>query len=150
SATQPGADPAVMASTIAAPLERRLGEISGVTELTSVNSLGTTRITIQFDLARNIEGAARDVQAALNAALSDLPVDMPNLPTFRKVNPNSAPILILALTSNNVTPAAIYDAADTVIAQRLSQVAGVGQVSVAGAEQPATRVQMNPAALAAM
>jgi multidrug efflux pump len=150
SATQPGADPAVMAATIAAPLERRLGEIAGVTELTSVNSLGTTRITIQFDLARNIEGAARDVQAALNAALSDLPVDMPNLPTFRKVNPNSAPILILALTSNNVTPAAIYDAADTVIAQRLSQVSGVGQVSVAGAEQPATRVQMNPAALAAM
>src|SRR5664280_785571 len=110
---------------VAAPLERRLGEISGVTELTSVSSLGLSRITVQFDLSRSIEGAARDVQAALNAALSDLPGVMPTLPTFRKANPAAAPILILALTSKTMQPSAIYDAADSVIAQRLSQVDGV-------------------------
>ncbi len=150
SASRPGADPAVMAATVAAPLERRLGEIAGVTEMTSVSSLGTSRINIQFDLNRSIEGAARDVQAALNAALSTLPGDMPTLPTFRKANPSAAPILILALTSKTVAPSAIYDAADTVIAQRLSQVDGVAEVSVAGAEQPAIRVRVNPAMLAAM
>ena len=134
-----------MAATVAAPLERRLGEISGVTELTSVSSLGLSRITVQFDLSRSIEGAARDVQAALNAALSDLPGDLPTLPTFRKANPAAAPILILALTSKTMQPSAIYDAADSVIAQRLSQVDGVADVTVAGSEQPAIRVRVDPA-----
>jgi len=150
SANRPGADPNVMAATIAAPLERRLGEISGVTELTSVSSLGNSRITIQFDLSRSIEGAARDVQAALNAALSDLPGDLPTLPTFRKANPAAAPILILALTSKTMPSSAIFDAADTVIAQRLSQVDGVADVTVAGSEQPALRVRVDPDRLSAM
>jgi multidrug efflux pump len=150
SASRPGADPATMAATVAAPLERRIGEISGVSELTSVSSLGTTNITVQFDLSRSIEGAARDVQAALNAALTDLPSDMPTLPTFRKANPAASPILIFALTSKTIAPSAIYDAADTVIAQRLSQVEGVAEVAVAGSEQPAIRVRIDPARLAAM
>jgi hydrophobe/amphiphile efflux-1 (HAE1) family protein len=149
-ANRPGADPETMAATVAAPLERRLGEIAGVTELTSRNSIGSTRITVQFDLARNIDGAARDVQAALNAALTDLPGDLQSRPTFRKSNPAAAPIMILALTSNTVPPSALYDAADTVIAQRLSQVDGVAEVSVNGAEQPAIRVRVNPVALASM
>jgi len=150
SAGRPGADPATMAKTVAAPLERRLGEISGVTEITSVSSLGSSNITVQFDLGRNIEGAARDVQAALNAALSDLPGDLPNLPNFRKANPAAAPILIVALTSKTIPPSAIYDAADTVVAQRISQVDGVADVSVSGAEQPAVRIRVNPVALASM
>ena len=149
-ANRPGADPNIMAATVAAPLERRLGEISGVTELTSVSSLGLSRITVQFDLSRSIEGAARDVQAALNAALSDLPGDLPTLPTFRKANPAAAPILILALTSKTMQPAEVYDAADSIIAQRLSQVDGVGDVTVAGSEQPAVRVRVDPARIAAM
>jgi multidrug efflux pump len=149
-ANRPGADPNIMAATVAAPLERRLGEISGVTELTSVSSLGLSRITVQFDLRRSIEGAARDVQAALNAALSDLPGDLPTLPNFRKANPAAAPILILALTSKTMQPAEVYDAADSIIAQRLSQVDGVGDVTVAGSEQPAIRVRVDPARIAAM
>jgi hydrophobe/amphiphile efflux-1 (HAE1) family protein len=150
SASRPGADPNTMAATVAAPLERRLAEISGVTEITSVSSLGSSRITVQFDLSRNIDGAARDVQAALNAALSDLPSDMPTLPTFRKFNPAASPILILALTSKTMQPSAIYDAADSVIAQRLSQVEGVADVTVAGSEQPALRVRVDPTRLAVM
>jgi multidrug efflux pump len=150
SASRPGADPATMAATVAAPLERRLGEISGVSELTSVSSLGSSRITIQFDTSRDIDGAAHDVQAALNAAMTDLPSDMPTLPTFRKSNPAASPILILALTSKTISPSAIYDAADSVIAQRLSQVEGVAEVTVAGSEQPAIRVRVDPARLAAM
>jgi hydrophobe/amphiphile efflux-1 (HAE1) family protein len=150
SASRPGADPGVMAATVAAPLERRLAEIAGVTELTSVSSLGQTRITVQFDLSRNADGAARDVQAALNAALSDLPGDMPTLPNFRKYNPASAPILILALTSKTMQGSAIYDAADSIIAQRLSQVDGVADVTVAGSEQPALRVRVDPTRLASM
>jgi multidrug efflux pump len=150
SASRPGADPNIMAATVAAPIERRLGEISGVTELTSVSSLGNSRIVVQFDLSRSIEGAARDVQAALNAALSDLPSDLPTLPRFRKANPAAAPILILALTSKTMQPSAVYDAADSVIAQRLSQVDGVGDVTVAGSEQPAIRVRVDPARIAAM
>ncbi|MCK9907938.1 efflux RND transporter permease subunit [Microbacteriaceae bacterium K1510] len=150
SANRPGADPNIMAATVAAPLERRLGEIAGVTELTSQSSLGATSITVQFDLSRSVEGAARDVQAALNAALSDLPGDMPTLPTFRKMNPAAAPILILALTSKNLLGSDIYDAADSVIAQRLSQVEGVADVTVAGSEQPAVRVRVDPTRLAAM
>jgi multidrug efflux pump len=150
SASRPGADPNIMAATVAAPLERRLGEIAGVTELTSVSSLGSTRIVVQFDLSRSVDGAARDVQAALNAALSDLPGDMPTLPTFRKYNPSAAPILILALTSKTMQGSAIYDAADSVIAQRLSQVEGVADVTVAGSEQPALRVRVDPTRLASM
>ncbi len=150
SANRPGASPDVMAATVAAPLERQLGTIAGVSELTSVNSLGNTRIVVQFDLSRSIEGAARDVQAALNAALSDLPGDMPTLPTFRKVNPSARPILILALTSKTLQGSALYDAADSVIAQRLSQVDGVADVTVAGSEQPAIRVRVDPTRLAAM
>ena len=149
-ASRPGADPETMAATVAAPLERRLGEIAGVTELTSRSSLGTTRITAQFDLARNIDGAARDVQAAINAALTDLPGDLQSTPTFRKSNPAATPIMILALTSTVLPPSALYDAADTVIAQRLSQVDGVAEVNVSGAEQPALRVRLNPIALASM
>ena len=149
-ASRPGADPNIMAATVAAPLERRLGEIAGVTELTSVSSLGSTRIVVQFDLSRSVDGAARDVQAALNAALSDLPGDMPTLPTFRKFNPAAAPILILALTSKTMQGSAIYDAADSVIAQRLSQVQGVADVTVAGSEQPALRVRVDPTRLANM
>jgi len=150
SASRPGADPATMASSVAAPLERRLAEISGVTEITSTSSLGSTNITIQFDLSRNIDGAARDVQAALNAAMTDLPSDLPTLPNFRKVNPASAPILILALTAKTTPPSAIYDAADSVIAQRIAQVEGVAEVSVNGSEQPAIRIRVNPIAIASM
>ena len=150
SASRPGADPSTMAATLAAPLERRLGEIPGVVELTSWSSLGTTTISIQFDISRKIDSAARDVQAALNAAVADLPGDLPNLPSFRKANPNSSPIFILALTSATRPPSAIYDIADTVVAQRLSQIDGVAEASVSGAEQPAIRVRVNPAAIASM
>jgi len=146
----PGADPEVMAATVAAPLERHLGEIAGLNEMTSVSSLGSTRISLQFDLGRSIEGAAQDVQAAINAAARDLPADMPALPRYRKSNPAAAPILILALTSKSIAPSDLYDAADTVIAQRISQVDGVAEVQVAGAEQPAIRIRVDPARLAAM
>jgi multidrug efflux pump len=150
SAGRPGADPSIMAATVAAPLERRLGEIPGVTEITSTSSLGNTNITIQFDLNRGIDGAARDVQAALNAALTDLPGDLPSLPAMRKVNPSAAPILILALTSKTMLASNLYDVADSVIAQRMSQVEGVAEVTVNGAEQPAMRVRVNPVAIASM
>jgi multidrug efflux pump len=150
SASLPGADPETMASRVAAPLERRLGEIPGVNELTSVSSLGSTRIVIQFDLTRDIVGAAQDVQAAINAAASDLPADMPTLPSFRKSNPSASPILILALTSKTTPASEIYDAADTVIVQRLSQIEGVAEVTAAGAEQPAIRVRVNPMLLSSM
>src|SRR5262249_53038580 len=150
SANRPGADPETMAATVAAPLERRLGEIAGVTELTSRSSLGSTHITVQFDLARNIDGAARDVQAALHASLRDEPGDLQSRPSFRKSNPTVTPIMILALTSKTVPQSALYDAADTVIAQRLFQVDGVGDVNVSGSEQPAIRVRVDPIALASM
>src|SRR5688572_13368868 len=149
-ASRPGADPATMAATIAAPLERRLGEIAGVNEMTSVSSIGSTRISIQFDLGRDIDGAARDVQAALNAAAADLPGDLPTLPRFRKSNPSAAPVLILALTSNAISASGLYDVADTVIAQRISQVDGVAEVQVSGAEQPAIRVRVNPMLLSSI
>ncbi|HEX7792655.1 MAG TPA: efflux RND transporter permease subunit [Afipia sp.] len=147
SASRPGADPSIMASTVAAPLERRLGEIAGIDQITSTSSLGTTSISLQFAIGRNIDRAARDVQAAINASLSDLPTDLPTLPNFRKANPAAAPILIIALTSKTMLTSAIYDVADTVIAQRISQVPGVGEATVSGADQPAVRVQMNPGAL---
>jgi multidrug efflux pump len=149
-ASRPGADPSTMAATVAAPLERRLGEIPGVIELTSTSTLGTSSISIEFDLGRKIDSAARDVQAALNAAVADLPGDLPSLPSFRKANTAAAPILILALTSDTLPPSAIYDVADTVVAQRIAQVNGVAEVNVAGAEQPAIRVRVNPVAIAAM
>ncbi|WP_375458603.1 efflux RND transporter permease subunit [uncultured Enterovirga sp.] len=150
SASRPGADPATMASTVAAPLERRLGAIAGVTEITSTSSLGSTSISIQFDLSRTADRAARDVQAALNAAATDLPSDLPTLPIFRKANPGAFPVLILALTSRTLAASAIYDVADTVIAQRIAQVEGVAEVIVSGAEQPAIRVRLDPSRLAAM
>ena len=149
-ATLPGGDPETMAARVAAPLERRLGEIPGVDELTSVNALGSTRITVRFNASRNIVGAAQDVQAAINAAAADLPADMPSLPRFRKANPAAAPILILALTSKTLPPDKLYDVADTVIVQRLSQVEGVAEVTAAGAEQPAVRVRVNPMLLSSM
>jgi hydrophobe/amphiphile efflux-1 (HAE1) family protein len=150
SANRPGADPSTMAATVAAPLERRLGEIPGVIELTSTSSLGATSISVIFDLTRKIDSAARDVQAALNAAVADLPGDLPSLPTFRKANPNAWAIYIVALTSDIRPVSAIYDVADTVLAQRISQIDGVAQVTVNGAEQPAIRVRVNPVAIAAM
>ena len=149
-ASRPGADAAVMAATMAAPLERRLGEIPGVTEITSSSSLGSSRITIQFDLDRNIDGAARDVQAALNAAATDLPGDLPTLPAMRKVNPSAAPVMILALTAPTLQPSTLYDVADTLIAQRIAQIEGVAEVTVNGAEQPAMRIRVNPVAMASM
>ncbi|MBV9654678.1 MAG: efflux RND transporter permease subunit [Acetobacteraceae bacterium] len=148
-ANRPGASPETMANSIAAPLERRLGEIPGVTELTSTNSTGASAIVIQFDIDRDIDGAAHDVQAAINAATSDLPADLPQRPYYRKVNPADAPILVLALTSDTLSTAAIYDAVDTILGQRLSQAKGVSQVSVNGAEKPAVRVQLDPVRLAA-
>jgi multidrug efflux pump len=149
-ANRPGADPSTMAATVAAPLERRLGEIPGVIELTSTSSLGSSSVSVQFDIGRRIDSAARDVQAALNAAVADLPGDLPSLPSFRKSNPTAQPILILALTSDTLEPSTLYDIADTVLAQRLSQVDGVAEVSVNGAEQPAVRVRVNPVAIATM
>ena len=132
SANLPGASPETMAATVATPLERSLGRIAGVSEMTSVSSLGSTRITLQFDLDRNIDGAARDVQAAINAARSLLPTGLPSNPTYRKVNPADAPIIILALTSDTMTRGQMYDVASTLLAQKLAQVKGVGQVNVGG------------------
>jgi multidrug efflux pump len=146
-ASLPGASPETMAATVATPLERSLGRISGVTEMTSSSSLGSTRITLQFDLSRDIDGAARDVQAAINAARNLLPSGLPSNPTYRKVNPADAPIMILALTSATMTQGQMYDAASTIIAQKLSQVTGVGQVSVGGSSLPAVRVELSPASL---
>jgi multidrug efflux pump len=147
SASRPGADPSVMAATVAAPLERRLGEIAGIDQITSTSSLGSTSIQLQFSIGRDIDRAARDVQAAINASLADLPSDLPTLPRFRKSNPAAAPVFILALTSKTMSAGEIYDIADTVIAQRISQVAGVGEATVSGADQPAVRIALNPVAL---
>jgi multidrug efflux pump len=146
-AALPGASPETMASTVATPLERSLGVIAGVTEITSSSSLGSTRITLQFDLDRDINGAARDVQAALNAARSLLPSGLPSNPTYRKVNPADAPIMILALTSDSLTRGQMYDAGSTILAQKISQVKGIGQVTVGGSSLPAVRVELNPGAL---
>ncbi|MCC8939581.1 efflux RND transporter permease subunit [Bradyrhizobium sp. Arg68] len=146
-ATLPGASPADVAATVASPLERHLGQIASVTEMTSMSSLGSARITLQFDIDRDINGAARDVQAAINAARADLPTNLRANPTYRKFNPASAPILIYTLTSDTLTPAELYDAASTVLAQKLSQVAGVGEVSVGGGSLPAVRVELIPPAL---
>jgi multidrug efflux pump len=147
SANLPGASPETMAATVATPLERALGRIAGVTEMTSQSSLGSTRVVLQFDLDRDINGAARDVQAAINAARSLLPSGLPSNPTYRKVNPADAPIMILALTSATMTQGQMYDAASTIIAQKLSQVEGVGEVRVGGSALPAVRVELNPQTL---
>ena len=146
-ASLPGASPETMASTVATPLERTLGVIAGVTEITSSSSLGSTRVTLQFDLSRNIDGAARDVQAALNAARTLLPTGLPSNPTYRKVNPADAPIMILSLTSASMSRARMYDAASTILAQKISQLEGIGQVTVGGASLPAVRVELDPPAL---
>src|SRR6201981_1834162 len=143
----PGADPQTMASAVATPLERQFGRISGVNQMTSSSQLGSTGISLQFDLNRNIDAAARDVQASINAARSQLPATLPGNPTYRKVNPADAPILLLGLTSDTTTVPQMYDSADSILAQKLSQVDGVGQVFVWGASQPAVRAEVNPTLL---
>ena len=144
SASLPGASPEIMAATVATPLERALGRIAGVTEMTSNSSLGQTRVVLQFDISRSIESAANDVQAAINAARASLPGGLVRNPTYRKVNPADMPVLIIALTSDSMTQGQMYDVASTVLAQKLSQVSGVGQVTVGGSSLPAVRVQANP------
>jgi multidrug efflux pump len=146
-ASLPGASPEIMASSVAAPLERQLGHIAGVNEMTSASYLGSTSITLQFDLDRNIDGAARDVQAAINAARAYLPANLPSNPSYRKVNPADAPIMILALTSDIYDRGKLYDAASTIIQQRLLQIQGVGQVNIGGGALPAVRVDVNPTQL---
>ncbi|MBV8454319.1 MAG: efflux RND transporter permease subunit, partial [Deltaproteobacteria bacterium] len=144
SASLPGASPQVMASAVAAPLERRFGHIAALTEMTSASGLGTTNVTLQFDLNRNIDAAARDVEAAINAARGQLPSNLPSNPTYRKVNPADAPIAIIALTSDTVDRGQMYDAASSILAQKLSQIQGVGQVFVGGGASPAVRIELNP------
>ncbi len=146
-ASLPGADPQTMASAVATPLERQFGRIAAINQMTSSSQLGTTGITMQFDLNRNIDAAARDVQASINAARSQLPANLPGNPSYRKSNPADAPVLILALTSDTQTVPMMYDAADSILAQKLAQVDGVGQVFVGGAAQPAVRAELNPALL---
>ncbi|MFZ1871745.1 MAG: multidrug efflux RND transporter permease subunit MdtC [Chania sp.] len=146
-ASLPGADPETMASSVATPLERALGRIAGVSEMTSTSSLGSTRIILMFDLERDINGAARDVQAAINAAQSLLPTGMPSRPTYRKINPSDAPIMILTLTSDTHNQGQLYDFASTQLAQKIAQTEGVGDVSVGGSSLPAVRVELNPGAL---
>ncbi|KTS36721.1 multidrug efflux RND transporter permease subunit MdtC [Pantoea dispersa] len=147
SASLPGASPETMAASVATPLERSLGRIAGVSEMTSTSSLGSTRIILVFDFDRDINGAARDVQAAINAAQSLLPTGMPNRPTYRKANPSDAPIMILTMTSDIYNPGQLYDYASTQLAQKLSQIDGVGDVTVGGSSLPAVRVDLNPQAL---
>jgi multidrug efflux pump len=147
SGSLPGASPEIVASSIATPLEREFGHIAGVTEMTSSSSLGSTNITLQFDLSRNIDAAARDVEAAINAARSNLPANLPSNPSYRKVNPSDAPIMIIALTSSVQSKGQMYDAASTVLAQKISQVEGVGQVTVGGSSLPGVRVEVNPTVL---
>ena len=147
SASLPGADPETMSTSVSAPLERQFGRIAGVTEMTSVSNRGSTSITLQFDLNRDINGAARDVQAAINAARSYLPANLPSNPSYRKVNPSDAPIMILALTSDSVSKSKMYDFASSILAQKLSQVQGVGQTFIGGGALPAVRVELNPLAL---
>ena len=147
SASLPGASPEIMASSVATPLERQFGRIAGITEMSSSSYLGSTSITLQFDLNRNIDGAARDVQAAINAARSYLPANLPSNPTYKKVNPADLPILQLALTSKIYDRGRLYDAASTIMAQKLSQIPGVGQVYVGGSSLPGVRVDINPTQL---
>src|SRR5215469_6291442 len=146
-ASLPGASPEIMASSVATPLERQFGRIAGITEMTSSSFLGTTSITLQFDLNRDINGAARDVQAAINAARAYLPANLPSNPTYRKVNPADAPIMIIALTSDIYDRGQLYDDASTIIQQRLLQIVGVGQVNIGGGALPAVRVEVDPTLL---
>ena len=146
-ASLPGASPETMGTSVATPLERALGHIAGITEMTSSSSVGSTSITLQFDLERDIDGAARDVQAAINAAMRLLPTNMPSRPSYKKVNPADSPIMILALTSDSMTRGQLYDAASTILAQRISQIRGIGQVNIGGSSLPAVRIQLNPNAL---
>jgi len=146
----PGASPETMASSVATPLERQFGRIAGVNEMTSSSTLGSTSITLQFDLNRNIDAAARDVQASINAARGQLPANLPRNPYWRKVNPADSPILMLGLTSPTLTQGELYDAASTILQQRISQVFGVGQVGVGGSALPGVRVEINPAQLNAL
>lgn len=146
-ASLPGADPETMATSVAAPLERSLGTIAGITEITSTSQRGSTRIILQFDLSRDIDGAARDVQAALNAAQSRLPSNLPRNPGYRKINPADAPILIISLTSRTVKRSVMYDTASTVLQQKIAQIGGIGQVTTGGGALPAVRVELNPTAL---
>ncbi len=148
SAQLPGASPEIMASAVATPLERQFGRIASVTEMTSQSTLGQVSITLQFDLSRSIDAATRDVEAAINAARAYLPTNLPSNPTYRKVNPADAPIMIIALTSDKLPPPALYDAASTILEQRLSQIPGVGQVQVGGSSAPAVRININPTQLA--
>jgi multidrug efflux pump len=149
-ASMAGASPETMAATVATPLERRLGQIAGLTAMRSTNTVGATEVELQFNLDRDINGAARDVQAAINAARSDLPVNLRSLPTYKKANPTDAPILIIALTSTTLTQGQLFDAANSILLQRLSQLSGVGLVSLRGSSLPAVRVEVNPQALAAL
>src|ERR1700683_3377424 len=144
SATLPGASPETMASSVATPLERQFGRIAAVTEMTSSSTLGSASVTLQFDLNRNIDAAARDVQAAIAAARGYLPTNLPNNPTYRKVNPADSPIFMIALTSKVLDKGQMYDAASTIMAQKLAQISGVGQVTVGGSALPAVRVELNP------
>ena len=143
----PGASPETMAATIATPLERSLGRIAGISEMTSNSALGRSNLTIQFDLGKDINEGAREVQAAINAARSMLPSGMPSNPTYRKVNPADAPILILALTSDTMTTGQLYDVGSTLLSQKLSQIDGIGEVTMGGGSLPAVRAQVNPTAL---
>ena len=148
SAALPGADPETMASAVATPLERQFSRIAGVTQMTSSSSMGSTNINMQFDLDRDVNGAARDVQAAINAARSQLPSNLPSNPSFRKVNPADAPIIMLGMTSDTMSVAQLYDAADSIVSQKIAQVQGVGQVNVGGSAKPAVRIEANPTLLA--
>jgi multidrug efflux pump len=147
-ASLPGASPDIMASSIATPLEREFGHIAGVTEMTSSSSLSTTSVTLQFDLNRDINGAARDVEAGINAARTYLPANLPANPTYRKVNPADSPIMLLGVQSDVYDVPTLYDEASTVMEQRISQISGVGQVNAVGASLPAVRVELNPNQLA--
>ena len=144
SASLPGASPETMASSVATPLERRLGTIAGVNEMTSNSGSGSTRVSLQFDLNRKIDSAAREVQAAINAARADLPSTLRSNPTYRKANPSDQPVIILALTSKSRTPGQIYDSVSNIVQQRLAQVPGVGEVEIGGGSLPAVRVELNP------
>src|SRR5467141_429054 len=148
SAALPGASPETMASAVATPLERQFGRVAAITEMTSASYLGSTSVALQFDLARDINGAARDVQSAINAAAGQLPSNLPANPTYRKVNPADAPIMILALTSSTVDTGRMYDVASTVLQQKLARIEGVGQVFVGGSSLPGVRVELNPMTLA--
>src|ERR1700684_3918901 len=146
-ASLPGASPDIMASSITTPLERQFGHIAGVTEMTSSSTQNTSSITLQFDLTRNVDAAAPDVQASINAALTYLPSNLPSRPTYRKVNPADAPIMIIALTSDIYSRGKMYDVASTTLQQKLSQINGVGQVNIGGGSLPAVRVELNPTQL---